>query len=382
MVLDHPSRPTAAPVEPPLWQQPAWFGWRALTVVWTVMVSFFVAQYALQRFYLEAPLDLRDVTYTVVEGYLWVPLTYLVLRLAVRFPVEREPARRHLVLHLAFAFAIFALDVLLSAGARIVVYQPGPFGPLELLTGVAVSDLVEDLLIYTIIVAVVHAFGYYTRYRERALQALALDHQLTQARLQALRMQLHPHFLFNTLNTIALLVRRDRKGEAVDTITALGDLLRNTLHSEDACVPLRQELDLLRAYLGIERVRFGDQLDVRWDVAPDVLGAFVPNLMLQPLVENALKHGLAQQEEPGVLEISAQRVGPMLCLRVRDTGAGLPEQDGHPVVRRGIGLQNTVERLHQLYGTDFAFDLRNHPAGGAVVDVALPYQTHRPAAAA
>jgi sensor histidine kinase YesM len=184
-------------------------------------------------------------------------------------------------------------------------------------------------------------------------------------------MQLRPHFLFNTLHTISSLVRMDRSKEAIRMLAGLGELLRSVLRSEGQEVPLEQELDFIERYLGIEQVRFQDQVEVHIDVDPALLSALVPHLLLQPLVENALHHGLSDGT-PGVLQIRVSRDGAMLVLQVRDSG------DGPRNVEEGVGLGNTRERLQHLYGTQHQFELTGADGGGALVRVALPYHTeHR-----
>ncbi|HUF25427.1 MAG TPA: histidine kinase, partial [Gemmatimonadaceae bacterium] len=232
-----------------------------------------------------------------------------------------------------------------------------------------------NLFSYFIIVAATHAVDYYRLYRERRVRAAELANQLTSAQLQVLKMQLQPHFLFNTLNAIAELVHED--AEAADRmITRLGDLLRLSLdRSGEQEVPLRQELDFLGAYLEIEQTRFRDRLSIEMDIAPETLDASVPNLLLQPLVENAIKHGTSACAARGRITITATLRGGELRIEIRDNGRGLP----HPaVLREGVGLRNTRARLVQLYGDHHGFSLRNSTDGGAVVAIEIPYRPAPP----
>jgi LytS/YehU family sensor histidine kinase len=195
---------------------------------------------------------------------------------------------------------------------------------------------------------------------------------MTEARLNALRMELHPHFLFNTLNAISGLVRRREIDAAVRMLARLGELLRVTLERGSVQqVPLERELSFLRLYLEIERIRFHDRLGVDFEVDPEVLDALVPTLILQPLVENAVRHGVARLSGPGRVGVRAARQDGKLILQVADTGAGF--QAGNGGTRLGVGLSNTRARLEQLYGADAAMMLDNGPAGGALVTVTLPY---------
>jgi two-component sensor histidine kinase len=204
--------------------------------------------------------------------------------------------------------------------------------------------------------------------RERALRAEALAHE---ARLRALRYQLNPHFLFNTLNAISTLVVERRTGEATRMLARLSDFLRLTLESGDAQeVPLDDELEFALRYLEIERVRFGERLTVRVEVEPEARSALVPAMLLQPLVENAVKHAVAPREGGGTIALEARRAGGVLRLVVADDGPGLAG-DAH-ADGRGIGLANTRERLRQLYGAAHRLTLEPAPAGGLRVVVELP----------
>jgi sensor histidine kinase YesM len=228
------------------------------------------------------------------------------------------------------------------------------------------------------ILSIGFARAYYIRLQDRRLQATELRADLTEARLQALRMQINPHFLFNTLNAIAGLVEHDPKG--VRTMVArLSALLRHTLDSSGRDeVPLSQELDVLSDYLAIMHVRFADRLNVESDIDDDVRTALVPDLILQPLVENAIKHGISQRETPGTVRISARRTGPYLRLTVEDDGDGSGEPfagDGLPDTSKGIGLQNVRERLERLYGEDHRMSLRPSTTGGLAAQIWLPYHT-------
>jgi LytS/YehU family sensor histidine kinase len=225
-----------------------------------------------------------------------------------------------------------------------------------------------------VLVVLRHTFDFYTRYREEELRGSRMEAQLAQAQLQALRMQLHPHFLFNTLNAVSALMHRDLDA-AERMLARLSDFLRLTLETGGAHeVPLRQELDFLRRYLEIEQTRFADRLDVRVDVEPVTLDARVPNLILQPLVENAIRHGVARSSAAGRIEIAAHRRNGSLLLEVRDDGPGLPEGADRPE-REGVGLTNTRARLRQLYGATSHLTLANRREGGLHVTLTLPFRT-------
>jgi len=240
------------------------------------------------------------------------------------------------------------------------------------------TNLSEQLLIssfngivtYGVIVGIYHAVTYYAQFREREVRASQLETQVAQAQLMALKMQLQPHFLFNTLNSISALVT-DNPAAAERMIARLSELLRTTLENAGTQeVSLQQELAVLDTYLEIERARFPDRLRVQMDIDPAVLDARVPNLILQPLVENAIRHGIAPQPHTGEVAIHAARSNGHLMLRVQDNGVGVQALD---TLEWGVGLTNTEARLQQLYGAQHTFELRNDD--GFEVRLAFPYNT-------
>lgn len=227
------------------------------------------------------------------------------------------------------------------------------------------------LLAWSVLYVGVKHYRAFRDARERALRAEALAHQ---ARLDALRYQLNPHFLFNTLNAISTLVVDGRNDEASRMIARLGDLLRTTLERTDGdVVSLADELELVRRYLDIEQIRLGERLAVHIDVAEDAWAARVPSLILQPLVENAIRHGVAPREEGGRVTITATRMGGLLQLHVADDGPGLRARGTDARASSGIGLANTRERLKQLYGEAHRFDIGESDSGGLRVSIELPF---------
>lgn len=237
----------------------------------------------------------------------------------------------------------------------------------------ASRSIYTNAVTYWVLVGVTYAVMYHQRYRQREVEAARLESKLAQAQLQALKMQLHPHFLFNTLHSISALMYRDVH-RADRMVGHLGDLLRMTIESEaEQEVPLCEEIALLEKYLQIEQIRFEDRLTVRIDVEPDVETALVPNLVMQPLVENALKHGVGARPAPGCVEVRAWREGERLCLRVRDDGPGLAA--GAARNGLGVGLANTRARLDRLYGPHAELRLRPGTPEGLVVDLSLPFHT-------
>ena len=240
----------------------------------------------------------------------------------------------------------------------------------------------SNLLVYGVLVALI--VGRESRRRadaavreahERELFASRLVEQLATARLHALRMQLNPHFLFNALNTVAMLVRRGNAARAVQVVAGLSDLLRQLLADTGAAeVTLEQELGFIRQYLAIEQARFGDGLQAEFDITPETLRARVPSLILQPVVENAVRHGAAQAADRGLVRIAASRLDDWLVLEVTDNGSGIRDDDGRPQARNGLGLRNTVERLTHLHGDRFDFELRSDGTA-TVATITLPFST-------
>jgi two-component system LytT family sensor kinase len=220
---------------------------------------------------------------------------------------------------------------------------------------------------------VAHAVRFYERAKTREAREMELVSRLTEARLQALRMQLNPHFLFNTLNSIASLVQEE-PGAAEEMIEALSDLLRLTLRASDRQeITVREEFQFLDRYLHIEQTRFGDRLQVEKDVDAGLLDAVVPILILQPLVENAIRHGIERQIAPGVVRISVERAGDKLRLAVVDDGYGAKLGEGRLV--EGVGLRNTRARVKELYGPEGEFDVRPGKDRGFAVEIRIPLRT-------
>lgn len=246
---------------------------------------------------------------------------------------------------------------------------------------VLISDCLTGFVVSGSIMMFSFAEDYYTQYRQEELKASQLEAQLVQAQLQALKMQLHPHFLFNTLNSISALQIED--GQAAQRMTArLGDFLRLTLENVGIQeVTLNQEMEFLKCYLDIERVRFQHRLTVNIQIEPESRDAIVPNLILQPIVENAIRHGISQRIAPGRIDISARRADARLCVEVKDNGPGIKTNGGSPkLLKEGVGLANTRARLNQLYGPHCSFKMENNPEGGLIVSLEIPFITSANAA--
>jgi len=267
--------------------------------------------------------------------------------------------------HVPLALALSVLDVRIDRWI-------GPhfeFGRPQTFWSEFLWALDMNIFYYAVIVATVTAADLYSMYRERQRTAAALQTELVTARLETLKMQLQPHFLFNTLNTINALIHEDR--EAADhMVTRLADLLRLTLYETRQQIPLARELEFVAAYVEIQRIRFHNRLETSVEVRGPILSAQVPSLLLQPLVENAIRHGIAPRKRPGRVMVRAWREGERLVLEVEDDGVGLKEE---PANGQGIGLRNTKARLQQLYPDSHELVIRCAESGGALVRVTLPY---------
>jgi glucose-6-phosphate-specific signal transduction histidine kinase len=303
----------------------------------------------------------------------------IVISMASRFPLDRDHWARNLPMHL-LGFALFTVAqswMYLGLEALTDRWWESSMTVPALMALYLTKSAAMNLLVYAAGVALVQGLSIYEMYRERERRTLQLQGELATAHLEALRGQLQPHFLFNTLNTVTALLRRDPDG-AERVITRLGDLLRISLQNTSRQeIPLHEELDFLDRFLEIQQVRFQDRLTVRRDVAPDTLDAAVPTLLLQPLVENAIKHGIEPNATAGVVTIRAQRRDEELLLEVCDNGNGLPA-GGAASLREGVGIANTRARLEQLYGEHHRFDLRDGDDGGVCVSITIPFRPPGP----
>jgi two-component sensor histidine kinase len=309
------------------------------------------------------------IAWTFAGTPLWALVTPPLLALSRRFPIERRAWPRAVLAHLVGLAAVLVADgVMVSVLAR---WLPGP--RLTFWQEVWKYSFI-DAFFYAGVVAVEHAARYHRLYVDRRVRASELEAQVARAQLQALQMQIRPHFLFNTLNTISALVRTGEHDAAIVMLAGLGDLLRLLLRSDGAqVVPVRRELEMIERYLQLEQARFGDQLAIEVDVEAGVEDALVPSLILQPLVENAVRHGIAAATSAGRVAVHVGRDGDTLRLAVHDSGdASAPELDPGDRERGGIGLRNTRARLERLYGDAHRFDLARTDAGTrAVIEIPL-----------
>lgn len=350
-----------------------WLRWCLFFCVWTMLgVSFALSTY------LGARQDNVQISWErilsgyLADFYLWGMLSPLVFLLARRFEL-RKHFPRNVFVHIGASVVLSGFVI--SAASPLVWYlgyvNTARNPTLAILwrnNAFSAYYFHQGLTIYWTTLVVAHAVYYYRGLRQGEAQTARLTAQLAQAQLQALKMQIHPHFLFNTLNSIAALLHKDV--ESADRMIArLGDFLRLTLKSSDAqTVDFEQELEFLKCYLDIEHIRFQDRLTVELDIDPMALTAMVPNLILQPIVENAVRHGVARQTYPGHIIIHARREGERLIMKVEDNGSGLKVKSNGS----GIGLSNTRARLEQFYRSDFSFQIENSAERGASVTLNIP----------
>ena len=356
-----------------------WLTWLSIFGCFTLVGLMFAGQWYVGYTANGYPITWTQVlTWGLTEWELWALLAPFILVLTRRFYIDRQNRYRTVPVHIALGLGFSFVHIVLHAAAE--QWTTWAWGPDEQMTfSTSLYHLLTkkfhiNLLTYFVIVGVSHAVEYYRRYQERERTTAQLEAQLSRAALHALKMQLHPHFLFNTLNTISALIHRDPR--AADRMVArLGDLLRLTLDGQGVEeVPLKEELEFLEKYLEIEQTRFHDRLSIELEIDPASLDARLPNLLLQPLVENAIRHGISARPGAGRIEIRARRENGALLLAVRDDGLGLPA-DWQTSTSFGVGLANTRARLAQLYGAHHTFTLANMPGGGLEVAIAIPFST-------
>jgi two-component system LytT family sensor kinase len=367
-----------------------WRPWAiSLGFFWALCLSGIISMFSLRRVGESSFMIEEILTLPIIQDTIFAFLAPFIFIAAVRHPFERRNWRRQSLLYLmggvgftvvhvflrVLSYPAWNPDVkkyqwaLINWGAfKFSLYWPA-------LKRLFLWNLVEDIFaIYIPILIVAHAVLYYARYRQREVQAAQLQAQLSDARLLALKSQLQPHFLFNTLHSISSLMLRDVS--SADTMIArLSDLLRMSLEEEDQhLTSLKRELDFTQAYLDIEKIRFGERLSVVFDISPQTLDTPVPRFLLQPIVENSIKHGISKRTAGGQILVRATTFRDKLMLTVRDNGSGRDRPSTETDIQFGIGLRATRERLRTLYGDDYDLKLVFQSDGGAEVTILLPLQ--------
>lgn len=365
--------------------------WRDRLLKWGLLFAFWSALGILYgtQLYIDSQYEQRDPSFWKLlcwqlfgYWYGWFAFTPCILWLGKRFPFEKALWKRSGLIHTAvfitFLMALSSWYVFLGIELDPHHLQQNFNGFWSYVMFRVTHRFYLELIIYGMILGIGYAFDYHRRFREREFRASQLESQLALSQLQVLKMQLHPHFLFNTLNGITGLVRDKKNKVAVNMLVGLSDLLRYTLqnaHKQE--VPLREELEFLELYLDLQQMRFSDRLEVKMDIDPDSLEIIVPNLILQPLVENALRHGIAQRISAGLIKITTRCENGMLQVKVYDNGLGLQE-NWQLENNAGIGLANVRERLHQIYGEgEYRLDICNQKNGGVEATIRIPRRVVR-----
>jgi signal transduction histidine kinase len=316
----------------------------------------------------------------LIQTVPWIPVTLLVIWLAGRFPLTRAAWRRHAPIHLlAAAASAYAANLLVVLGFWAMAGRFQGTGRLFRMAGVwATVNSHVALLIYIAVLAAAQAVAYYRSTKERELHLARVEGQLARAHVQALNAQIRPHFLFNTLHTIGQLWRSGKSDDADTVLDHLGALFHKVQQSTARTeIALGEELDIVREYLAIEEVRFRDRLRVTIVAEPETLTCAVPPLILQPLVENAVRHGISAVSSAGVIDVTAELHDGTLRLDVRDDGPGMSNGNSTARPGSGTGLRNTRERLAQLYGGAGTLRIEEVAGGGTLVRVEIPVKTAR-----
>ncbi len=325
------------------------------------------------RLWGDRPASLASVLFVSLDWFIYAALTPGVFAVSQRWPLARPRLTRHAVFHLLVSLIFCAAWAAAGTLLRAILE------PQSLSSGVWINfaswlftTFPFGISVYLAVVGIEHAIRYFDEARDRELQVARLSEQLSGARFAALQAQLNPHFLFNTLNTIAVLVRDNDRARAVRIVEQLSDVLRRTLSRHRANeVRLAEELELVRQYLAIEQARFSDRLQAIFEIDAGVMAAAVPSFAIQHLVENAIRHGIAPQSDAGQVAVTARRVRDQREVTVADDGAGIDVAAAWP---RGRGLDNTRERLRSLYADRASLTIARSPTRGTVAILRVPYR--------
>lgn len=369
---------SASPASPHLIMRKPYYLWLVAFGLWLSVGLLLSAEVYFNLGATRAEVSFLEVAQAqYLRALVWAALTPLVLWLRVQVP----PSTGRFVIGVGFHLAMSLLLMVAYYLGRttFVLMAESPSGLFDFWS-VALNSFIGrnliDAAFYWLVLAGGYSADLYRRFKNEELKAAQLESRAIEAELQALKQQLQPHMLFNTLNTVAMLVREGRNDDAVTLLARLSTLLRMALDSTRIHeVTLRQELDFIERYIDIQKIRFNDRLAVQTRISHEALNARIPNLLLQPLVENAIVHGIAPRAAPGLVEVSARVETGRLHLQVRDNGRGFAMQDasGRPP-RQGIGLTNTRERLAKIYGAACEFALSSAPGQGTTIRIVLPYR--------
>jgi two-component system LytT family sensor kinase len=350
--------------------------WAVIWLGWSAVATLFAVRTLIVLQVRENNLPwLPMISIEFVFWYVWAALTPLVIWLAVRSPLSGPSRARNIGYHIFFSLLVApthaATENFVCLGMLKYLFRTHNAALLATIPPLPVSILFysfNGIVVYWVIVGLYQAIHFYRAAVEKETQTAQLEAQLANSELENLKSQLHPHFLFNSLNAIGILMR-ENVDAASDLLVSLGDLLRIALDRRAHLTTLQSELDFVRKYLQIEQARFNDRLRVHIKVGEGLQSAYVPSLIVQPLVENSIKHGISAHSSAGLVEVTAARVDGRLQISVRDDGPGKIDGSAR---HAGIGLRNVTSRLQQLYGKDAEFALTNHPGGGCQATITLP----------
>lgn len=360
-----------------MWSK-GWSRYGTIFLIWTMLGVFFVVQNYIYSVNTDRGFDwIQSLNYRLSNYWMWAFFTPLVFFLTKKFRIDTPHRSRNIFIMIALGIVISFVHSFLSILFSMILnwsfgkIPEGVFARMQIAKVAIIGGSFDSLFMYCIIIGIIYSFDYYKKNREHQLHLSELENKLAQAELQSLKMQLQPHFLFNTLHAISTLMHRDP--EAADKmITRLSDLLRISLDNIGVQeVTLKDELEFLEQYIEIQKMRFQDTLDVSLNIEPDSLNLMVPNLILQPLVENAFKHGMKSSQSKTLVTITSQLNNGNLILSVSDNGSGM-NGNNSGVVNEGVGLKNTRARLKQHYGSNFEFGINDIKAGGFMVSISLP----------
>lgn len=355
--------------------------WLISIAFWILLGMLFASKTYIYAQIIDQPMSWwRTLGFTMPKAVIWGIATPLVLWFASLYKIDTHTWLRNGLIHLATGVLLAPFLVILSFLVSLLFKWIGgslPDNPsfvMAAFNAQVFATSFDNILTYFILIGAYHVYDYYQRYRDRLLQATTLEAQLATLRLDLLKAQLNPHFLFNTLNAISIV--KDHDLEAADEmITDLSELLRfimENIHRQE--VTLREEVDFLKRYISIQQKRFDNNLDITIDIDPSAWNAMVPSLLLQPIVENSIKHGMNDSNHKGKIDIECKLIDGQLCFQVKDNGTGLKYDPGRHVNGSGIGVKNTHARLRNLYGDNYVFELKNGESGGAVARLTIPYQ--------
>jgi sensor histidine kinase YesM len=343
-------------------------------VAFTIYILFCALQVTLRNLHSAQSKPWSEtITLQIVWGYTWALLTPFIIWFTNRFALSRRNLARNLLLQvcfgIAFAFAhrtIYLIIVPLISPTALTIPEPGLSKIFYFLYFIS-----ESFLDYLFILAIYQAFLFYSNYQTERLKAAVLESSLSRAQLEILNSQINPHFLFNTLGAISALIYQNRQA-AVDCIAELSELLRISLKSnQNQKTTFKEELDFLEKYVQIQQTLLQKRLRVKWNIAPETLEAEIPSMVLQPLVENSIRHGISPLKRGGTLEIIASSSNRRLTLLVKDDGRGFTS---NPSLNTGLGLKNIRDRLENLYNNQHEFKIREPKEGGVVIEIAIPFK--------